>query len=195
MRNTTKIVALGHAAPAFSKAQIQVYSPAGEGLLLFSVDTSSHLHLVRNARYSRVTQWDQGKIIRFVWTGDERLVVLNEEGVYRIYDLQGEYQQYSLGNEAGEMGIIDARIHETGLVALTGSLTFLEVKEWTGGKPLTLANPSAYHFTCYAYTIPYPSHLYPDYLRMYRFVTTSALMGCNTTRPNDFAACRSASLG
>ncbi|KAI0712429.1 vacuolar protein sorting-associated protein 16 [Earliella scabrosa] len=121
MRNTTKIVALGHAAPAFSKAQIQVYSPAGEGLLLLS--------------------WDQGKIIRFGWTGDERLVVLNEEGVYRIYDLQGEYQQYSLGNEAGEMGIIDARIHETGLVALTGSLTFLEVKEWVGGKPLTLANP------------------------------------------------------
>ncbi|RPD64273.1 vacuolar protein sorting-associated protein 16 [Lentinus tigrinus ALCF2SS1-7] len=121
MRDTSKVVAISRAAPAFSKAQIQVYSPAGEGILLFS--------------------WDQGKIIRFGWTGDERLVVLNEEGVYRVYDLQGEYQQYSLGSEAGEMGIIDARIHETGLVALTGSLTFLEVKEWTGGKPLTLANP------------------------------------------------------
>ncbi len=85
-------------------------------------------------------QWEQAKIIRFGWTGDERLVVLNEEGVYRIYDLQGEYQQYSLGSDAGETGIIDARIHETGLVALTGSLTFLEVREWTGGKPLALAN-------------------------------------------------------
>lgn len=41
MRDTTKLVVLGHAAPAFSKAQIQVYSPAGEGLLLFSVDTPS----------------------------------------------------------------------------------------------------------------------------------------------------------
>ena len=39
MRDTTKLVALGHATPAFSKAQIQIYSPAGEGLLLFSVDT------------------------------------------------------------------------------------------------------------------------------------------------------------
>ncbi|KAH9852249.1 vacuolar protein sorting-associated protein 16 [Lenzites betulinus] len=121
MRDTTKVVALGRAAPAFSKAQIQVYSPAGEGLLLFS--------------------WDQAKIVRFGWTHDERLVVLNEEGVYRIYDLQGEYQQHSLGSDAGETGIIDARIHETGLVALTGSLTFLEVREWGGGKPLTLANP------------------------------------------------------
>jgi hypothetical protein len=72
---------------------------------------------------------------------DERLVVLNEEGVYRIYDLQGDYQQYSLGTEAGELGVIDARIHENGLVALTGSLTLLEVKDWEGGRPLTLANP------------------------------------------------------
>ena len=70
--------------------------------------------------------------------------MLNEEGVYRVYDLQGEYTQHSLGNEAGELGIIDARIHESGLVALTGQLTFLEVKEWTGGKPLTLANPGAF---------------------------------------------------
>ena len=72
---------------------------------------------------------------------DERLVVLNEEGAYRVYDLQGEYQQYSLGTEAGEIGIIDARVHENGLVALTGSLTFLEVKGWEGGRPLSLANP------------------------------------------------------
>lgn len=86
-------------------------------------------------------QWDQGKIVKFGWTFDERLVVLNEEGVYRLYDLQGDYQQYSLGNEASEMGIIDARIHEHGLVALTSSLTLLEVKGWDGGKPLTLANP------------------------------------------------------
>ncbi|OBZ67332.1 Vacuolar protein sorting-associated protein 16 [Grifola frondosa] len=121
MRDTTKLIALGRATPAFSKAQIQIYSPAGEGLLLLS--------------------WDQGKIVRFGWTSDERLVVLNEEGVYRLYDLQGDYQQYSLGNEAGEMGIVDARIHENGIVALTGSLTFLEVKDWQGGKPLTLANP------------------------------------------------------
>ncbi|KZT04540.1 vacuolar protein sorting-associated protein 16 [Laetiporus sulphureus 93-53] len=121
MRDTTKMVALGGATSSFAKSQIQVYSSAGEQLLVFS--------------------WDQGKIVRFGWTGDERLVVLNEEGVYRLYDLQGDYQQYSLGTEAGEVGILDARIHESGVVALTGSLTLLEVKDWEGGKPLTLANP------------------------------------------------------
>ncbi|KAF9445538.1 vacuolar protein sorting-associated protein 16 [Macrolepiota fuliginosa MF-IS2] len=122
MRDTSKIVTLNRAAPALSKSQVQVYSPAGEALLLFS--------------------WDQGKIVRFGWALDERLILLNEEGVYRIYDLQGEYQQHSLGAEAAEVGIIDARIHDNGLVALTSALTLLEVKNWEGGRPLTLANPS-----------------------------------------------------
>lgn len=72
-------------------------------------------------------------------------MVLNEEGVYRLYDLQGEYTQYSLGAEGTDVGIVDARIYEGGLVAMTGTLTFLEVKGWEGGKPLALANSGAHH--------------------------------------------------
>ncbi|KAG2008272.1 vacuolar protein sorting 16 isoform 1 [Coprinopsis cinerea AmutBmut pab1-1] len=121
MRDTTKLLAIGQLTPAITKPQIQVYSAAGEGLLLLS--------------------WDQGRIVKFGWTLDERLVVLNEEGVYRIYDLQGEYTQHSLGPDASETGVIDARIHGNGLVALTSSLSLLEVKGWEGGRPLTLANP------------------------------------------------------
>lgn len=68
--------------------------------------------------------------------------MINEEGVYRLYDLQGEYVQYSLGNEASELGIIDAKIYDNGIVAMTGSLNFLEIKEWEGGRPLALANSS-----------------------------------------------------
>jgi vacuolar protein sorting-associated protein 16 len=40
MRDSTKIIALNRAAPSFTKSQIQVFSSAGEGLLLFSVDMS-----------------------------------------------------------------------------------------------------------------------------------------------------------
>ncbi|KIJ36797.1 hypothetical protein M422DRAFT_179088, partial [Sphaerobolus stellatus SS14] len=119
MRDTNKLIALGRGVPAISKSEIRVYSSVGEGLLLFTVR----------------------KIIRFGWTYDERLAVLNEEGVYRIYDLQGDYQQFSLGPEAAETGIIDARIHENGMIALTGSMSLLEVKGWEGGKPLVLASP------------------------------------------------------
>ncbi|KZT35392.1 vacuolar protein sorting-associated protein 16 [Sistotremastrum suecicum HHB10207 ss-3] len=121
MRDTSKLVALGRSTTALTKSQVQIYSSSGEGLLLFS--------------------WDQGKIIRMGWTFDERLVLLNEEGVYRLYDLQGEYQQFSLGPDAAEAGIIDAKIHENGLVALTSDLRLLHMKGWDGGKPLELANP------------------------------------------------------
>lgn len=37
MRDTTKLIALGRGNTVFSKAQIQIYSPAGESILLLSV--------------------------------------------------------------------------------------------------------------------------------------------------------------
>lgn len=72
--------------------------------------------------------------------------MLNEEGIYRLYDLQGDYIQHSLGADAGETGIIDARIYENGLVAMTGALPgtsigLLEIKGWSGAKPISLASP------------------------------------------------------
>ena len=74
-------------------------------------------------------------------------MVLNEEGVYRIYDLEGNYQQHSLGADASETGVIDARIHENGMVGLTGSLILLEVKGFDGARPQTLASPGICHYT------------------------------------------------
>ncbi len=78
--------------------------------------------------------------MRFGWTLDERLVVLNEEGTYRVYDLQGDYVQFSIGPDASETGVLDARIHEGGMVVLTGALALLEIKGWDGSRPLTLAS-------------------------------------------------------
>ena len=71
---------------------------------------------------------------------NEQLVDFDKEGSYHVCDLQGEYRQFSLGSDASETGVIDARIHETGMVVLTGSLSLLEVKDFTGAKPLVLAN-------------------------------------------------------
>jgi hypothetical protein len=47
MRDTKKMIAIGPATPIFSKSQIQVYSPSGEGLLLLSVrvDCPVHAHI------------------------------------------------------------------------------------------------------------------------------------------------------
>ncbi|KAI5121711.1 hypothetical protein M0805_002104 [Coniferiporia weirii] len=122
VRDSTRMVTYGRNIPSFAKNEVRVYSSAGEGLLVFT--------------------WNQGKIIKLGWTLDEQLVVLNEEGIYRVYDLQGEYQQFSLGADTSETGVVDARIHEGGMVALTGSLSLLELKGFKGAKPLVLANPS-----------------------------------------------------
>jgi vacuolar protein sorting-associated protein 16 len=68
--------------------------------------------------------------------------VLNEDGQYRLYDLGGTFHSFSLGTEAAETGVVEARIMDSGLVALTGNLSFLEVKGWTGSKASALSIPS-----------------------------------------------------
>lgn len=119
MRDPHKIVAFG--TNQFSKPTVQVFSSSGELL--------------------QTIPWDQGTIVSMGWTYEEQLVIINDEGMYRLYTLQGDYQQFSLGPEAAEMGVIDAKIYEQGLVALTSNVTLFEVKGWTGSKPLTLAHP------------------------------------------------------
>lgn len=44
MRDTKKMIAIGPATPIFSKSQIHVYSPSGEGLLLLSVRVDCPVH-------------------------------------------------------------------------------------------------------------------------------------------------------
>ena len=68
-------------------------------------------------------------------------MVLNEDGQYRLYNLDGSYRSFSLGTEAAETGVLEARIMDSGLVALTGNLSFLEVRGWTGTKASALSAP------------------------------------------------------
>ncbi|WVF72368.1 hypothetical protein IAT40_007183 [Kwoniella sp. CBS 6097] len=68
------------------------------------------------------------------------LIVLTDEGVYRVYDLSNtsSYRQYSLANEA-ESGVVEAKAWEEGMVVLTGNLGWLEVRGWNGGRAIPLA--------------------------------------------------------
>lgn len=101
-------------------------------------------------------QWDLSSPVMMGWTPHEQLVVMADDGTYRIYDLSsasagtnsahpdsstraGEYHQYSLGGEIADVGVIEGQVHEDGFVVLTGSLAFVHVKGWTGGRPTTLA--------------------------------------------------------
>jgi hypothetical protein len=91
--------------------------------------------------YLFAVQWELSKIVALGWTSTEELVVLNEDGQYRLYDLGGTFHSFSLGTEAAETGVVEARIMDSGLVALTGNLSFLEVRGWTGSKASALSIP------------------------------------------------------
>jgi len=108
---------------------------------------------------------------------------LNEEGVYRLYDLQGDYRQFSLGPEAAELGIIDARIHDGGLVAMTSSFNLLEVKDWEGARPLSLASTGAWSAYC----------LYSDSFST-RSDRSAPCLGYNPAGPKHFASYRSPAI-
>jgi hypothetical protein len=47
MRDSSKAIAIGLATPLYAKAQVQIYSPAGESILMCSVDVL-HSHTERN---------------------------------------------------------------------------------------------------------------------------------------------------
>lgn len=82
--------------------------------------------------------WDAtAKIVCFGFTAAESLVVLMQDGNYRLYPLSvnasstsAGYSQHSLGQEAAESGVSDARIFESGMVALLRSLTFIHLNLW-----------------------------------------------------------------
>jgi hypothetical protein len=69
------------------------------------------------------------------------LMVLSDEGTYRLYDLSNpsQYAQYTLGADVADLGVISAKAHNDGFVVLTGGLQFLEVRGWKGGRVSALA--------------------------------------------------------
>jgi len=66
-------------------------------------------------------------------------VILTQDGTYRLYpltpastNLDSSYTQHSLGSEVASDsgGVLQAKIHEDGMVVLLGNLQFIEVKGW-----------------------------------------------------------------
>ncbi|KAL1411169.1 Vacuolar protein sorting-associated protein 16 [Vanrija albida] len=97
------------------KPKIQVYASSGRLIATFT--------------------WELSPPILLQFTGTH-LVVLSDEGTYRLYDLSspGEYTQHTLGSEVADLGVVSARAWEDGLVVLTGGLQFVETRGWKGGR-------------------------------------------------------------
>jgi hypothetical protein len=141
-------------------------APAGEtqDLSLLNVWRAAADHLRALDPYPAVlcnltyafTQWDSpSRIVSLGWTLNESLVVLTQDGTFRLYPLSttsiaAPYSQHTLGTDAQEAGVLEAKIYEEGMVVLLGNLMFVEVRGWTdpaedglggGGKVTMLANP------------------------------------------------------
>lgn len=107
-------------------------------------------------------QWDLPPPVHMSWTPDnDRLLVLGEDGTYRLYSLAAAafasssssssspsggvgaaYSQHTLGGVAdvAEVGIVDARsCGDAGLVVLTGGLEFVFVRGWEGARGTAMA--------------------------------------------------------
>ncbi|OAJ45213.1 hypothetical protein BDEG_28371 [Batrachochytrium dendrobatidis JEL423] len=75
------------------------------------------------------------------WTLKERLVCVMEYGSLRLYDLQGDFVQITLGEEAKENGVLDAHVWENSAVILTTNLKLILVANLDEPRPILLANP------------------------------------------------------
>lgn len=59
-------------------------------------------------------QWNSGALLTMGWTDSEELLCVQEDGVILIYDMFGHYQhKFSMGQEANDSRIIDAKIYPT----------------------------------------------------------------------------------
>lgn len=84
---------------------------------------------------SLTLQWELSPPVLLHFTSTS-LVVLSDEGIYRVYDLSspGDYTQYTLGSEVADLGIVSAKAVDDVLVVLTGGLQFIEAKGWANAR-------------------------------------------------------------
>lgn len=166
MRDERKIMLLGKHSSG--KPKIQVYTSSGIPIATCAVGQPS----TSFTSYPILTiltdvQWELSPPILIHFTGSH-LMVLSDEGTYRLYDLSNpsQYTQYTLGAEVAEMGIVSAKAYDDGFVVLTGGLQFLEVRGWRGGRVSALAPSGECGVWCVALTIPDTGERYDDWAEL-----------------------------
>lgn len=95
--------------------------------------------LIGITAYRVHVQWDSAaRIIGLGWTLHETLVVMTQDGTYRLYPLATAasassaplYTQHSLEGDAATIGVLEVQIHARGMVVLLEDWSFVEVRGW-----------------------------------------------------------------
>ncbi|RUS17640.1 Vps16, N-terminal region-domain-containing protein, partial [Endogone sp. FLAS-F59071] len=116
IRDDKKVMLLGKQQPV--KPTIYLYTSAG--------------------KLMEQLPWSKGRIVGMGWTDQEQLIVVLEDGNVWMYNIYGEYKQFSLGEAAT---VIDCQIWGTGLVALTGNYQLIAVTNFDEPRPKKMADP------------------------------------------------------
>ncbi|KAI1433969.1 vacuolar protein sorting-associated protein [Xylaria sp. CBS 124048] len=86
--------------------------------------------------------WDKGFVKGLGWSEDEKLLVVSQDGTVRCYyDLQGDFNQFSLGREAEDYGVVSCRFYGRGMVALLTNNALVTVSSYDEPRPKVLATP------------------------------------------------------
>ncbi|KAI3536144.1 hypothetical protein CABS03_05346 [Colletotrichum abscissum] len=153
LRDDTKIQAV-RAAPSNSKTGGGSSNSTKPGIDIYSYA----------GKLLRRIPWDQGSgaIKGLGWAsvqgGEEKLLVVTADGTVRVYDLQGEFTQFSLGNGADEVGVVGCRFYETGMVALLGGNALVSVTSYAEPRPKLLAAPPQDQGEIHAWAVVSPDH-------------------------------------
>ncbi|KAI1265082.1 vacuolar protein sorting-associated protein [Xylariaceae sp. FL1019] len=119
-RDDTKVTA--YRAGQSTKPSIDIYSCAGKLL--------------------KTVAWDKGAIKGLGWSEDEKLLVVSYDGTIRCYyNLQGDFNQFSLGREAEDFGVQSCRFYDHGMVALLTNNTLVTVSSYDEPRPKVLTTP------------------------------------------------------
>lgn len=84
--------------------------------------------------------WEKGPIKGLGWSEDERLLVVAEDGTFHVYfGLHGDFQPYSLGHGAEDVGVNSVRFWSHGFVALLKNNALVAVTSFDEPRPRLLA--------------------------------------------------------
>ncbi|KAJ3195190.1 hypothetical protein HK101_000900 [Irineochytrium annulatum] len=85
--------------------------------------------------------WEKGgRIVGMGWSNTEHLVCVTESGVVRVFSLQGDCVQFSLGSDAKDYGVIDCKFWDNGLVALLGNYRAVSVSDYDEPRPKAMVD-------------------------------------------------------
>ncbi|TPX34404.1 hypothetical protein SmJEL517_g02979 [Synchytrium microbalum] len=99
--------------------------------------------------------WDKGRIIGMGWTNTEKLICVLDFGSVRVYDIQGEHIQFSLGQDAKEFGVVECHIWDSGLVVRTGNHKLVAVLDLEEPRPRNLADINLDGLNCWTVMPPH----------------------------------------